>query len=155
MNQQTKSSPVEEPSTTAVLDTNGTTHPTNDEIHSADSADTRSRVILNAMVAFRDGNFSVRMPSDWSGIDGRIAEAFNQTIDHEDRMFREVNRLSITVGKEGRLKQRMSLAGAVGDWAVKGQAINALIDDLVRPTADVARTIGAASTITTARGRSG
>ena len=122
MNQQTKSSPVEEPSTTAVLDTNGTTHPTNDEIHSADSADTRSRVILNAMVAFRDGNFSVRLPADWAGIDGRIAEAFNQTIDHEDRMFREVKRLSVTVGKEGRLKQRMSLAGAVGDWAVKGRS---------------------------------
>ena len=76
-------------------------------------------------------------------IDGRIAEAFNQTIGHEEIISREVRRLSVTVGKEGRLKQRMSLPGAMGDWAVKADSINTLIDDLVRPTVDVARTIGA------------
>ena len=47
------------------------------------------------------------------------------------------------VGKEGRLKQRISLPGAVGDWAVQADSVNTLIDDLVRPTVDVARTIGA------------
>jgi HAMP domain-containing protein/CheY-like chemotaxis protein/signal transduction histidine kinase len=99
--------------------------------------------LLTAMVAFRDGNFSTRLPSDWSGLEGRIAEAFNQTIDHEYRISREINRLSESVGKEGRLRQRMSLAGAVGQWATKAQAINTLLDDLTRPTADVARTIGA------------
>ncbi|HEV3303557.1 MAG TPA: HAMP domain-containing protein, partial [Planctomycetaceae bacterium] len=99
--------------------------------------------LLTAMVAFRDGNFSTRLPSDWSGLEGRIAEAFNQAIDHEDRISREINRLSESVGKEGRLRQRMSLAGAVGQWATKAQAINTLLDDLTRPTADVARTIGA------------
>ena len=108
-----------------------------------ESAEARSRQILTAIVAFRDGDFSVRLPADWSGIDGRIAEAFNQTIAHEERIAREVRRLSVTVGKEGRLKQRMSLPGAVGDWAVKADSINTLIDDLVRPTVEVARTIGA------------
>ncbi len=99
--------------------------------------------LLTAMVAFRDGKFSTRLPSDWTGTEGRIAEAFNQTIDHEDRISREVNRLSESVGKEGRLRQRMSLAGAIGQWATKAQSINTLLDDLTRPTADVARTIGA------------
>ncbi len=45
-----------------------------------DAADPRSRQLLAAMVAFRDGDFSVRLPADWDGIDGRIAEAFNQAI---------------------------------------------------------------------------
>ena len=108
-----------------------------------DSPESRARQLLAAMVAFRDGDFTVRLPSDWIGTEGRIAEVFNQTIGHEDRIAREVRRLSVTVGKEGRLKQRMSLPGAVGDWANKVQSINTLIDDLVRPTADVARTIGA------------
>src|SRR5208337_3393269 len=103
----------------------------------------RSRQILKAIVAFRDGDFSARLPADWPGIEGRIAEAFNQTIVREEIISREVRRLSATVGKEGRLKQRMSLPGAVGDWAVKADSINTLIDDLVRPTVDVARTIGA------------
>jgi hypothetical protein len=54
-----------------------------------------------------------------------------------------VARLSVTVGKEGRLKQRMTLPGAVGEWAEKVDSINTLLDDLVRPTTEVARTIGA------------
>ncbi len=45
-----------------------------------ESAEARSRQILTAFVAFRDGDFSVRLPADWPGIDGRIAETFNQTI---------------------------------------------------------------------------
>ena len=96
-----------------------------------------------AMIAFRDGDFSVRLPADWLGTDARIAEAFNQTIAQKQRISIEVTRLSDTVGKEGRLKQRMSLPGAIGDWAVEADSINTLIDDLVRPTTEIARTIGA------------
>src|SRR5437868_2112277 len=99
--------------------------------------------ILAAVAAFRDGDFSVRLPLTWPGIEGRIAEAFNQTIAHEERIAEEVTRLSVTVGKEGRLKQRLSLPVAVGGWATKVNSINTLIDDLVRPTTEVARTIGA------------
>ena len=81
--------------------------------------------------------------TNWDGTDGQIAEAFNQTIAQEDRITKDVVRLSVTVGKEGRLKQRISLPGAIGGWATKVDSINTLIDDLVRPTAEVARTIGA------------
>ncbi len=108
-----------------------------------DPADVRSRQLLAAIMAFRDGEFSVRLPTDWPGTDGRIAEAFNQAIAHEERIAREVTRLSETVGKEGRLKQRMSLPGATGGWAAKVDSLNTLLDDLVRPTTDVARAIGA------------
>ena len=85
----------------------------------------------------------MRLPADWPGIDGRIAEAFNQSLAHEGRISREIARLSVTVGKEGRLKQRMTVPGAVGGWAEKVDSINTLLDDLVRPTTEVARTIGA------------
>ena len=108
-----------------------------------DAAGARSRQLLMAMMAFRDGDFSVRLPADWPGMDGRIAEAFNQSVAHEGRISYEVARLSVTVGKEGRLKQRMSVPGAVGGWAEKVDSINTLLDDLVRPTNEVARTIGA------------
>ncbi len=99
--------------------------------------------ILAAVVAFRDGNFSVRLPLNWSGIEGRIAEVLNTTIAHEERITDEVTRLSVTVGKEGRLRQRLSLPMASGGWATQVHSINTLIDDLVRPTTEVARTIGA------------
>ena len=100
-------------------------------------------MILAAMAAFRDGDFSVRLPSDWEGTEGRIADAFNQTIRNEERLTSEASRLSRTVGKEGRLKQRMSVPGAAGGWAEKVDSLNTLLDDLVRPTTEVARAIGA------------
>jgi HAMP domain-containing protein/signal transduction histidine kinase/DNA-binding response OmpR family regulator len=96
-----------------------------------------------AVRALRDGDFSVRLPLGWDGTDGQIAEAFNEALAHQDRIAREVTRLSVAVGKEGRLKQRMSVPGAVGGWAANVDSLNTLLDDLVRPTTDVARTIGA------------
>src|SRR5688572_585295 len=103
----------------------------------------RARQLHAAMVAFRDGDFGVRLPTDWDGTDGRIAEAFNQALAHEDRITGEITRLSAAVGKEGRRRQRMSVPGAIGGWAEKVELLNSLLDDLVRPTTDVARTIGA------------
>src|SRR3954468_8203629 len=90
---------------TAVLEENGHDRPAGGDGGLHESPDARSRQILSAMVAFRDGKFSGRLPGDWDGSEGGIAEAFNQTIDYEDRVAREVARLSVTVGKEGRLKQ--------------------------------------------------
>jgi HAMP domain-containing protein/signal transduction histidine kinase/DNA-binding response OmpR family regulator len=106
-------------------------------------AEARLRSILAAVVAFRDGDFSVRLPVEWEGTAGRIADAFNQTIRQEERVASEINRLSLTVGKEGRLRQRMSVPGAAGAWSEKVDSFNTLLDDLVRPTTEVARTIGA------------
>src|ERR1017187_6150969 len=107
------------------------------------SAETHSRLLLAAMVAFSAGDFSVRLPTDWEGVDAQIAQAFNHCIAQKERLSEEVARLSITVGKEGRLKQRLSLPGAIGAWAAEVFSINTLIDDLVRPTTEIARTIGA------------
>jgi HAMP domain-containing protein/signal transduction histidine kinase/CheY-like chemotaxis protein len=107
------------------------------------SVEAKSRQILASMVAFRDGNFSARLPSDWDGIEGQIAAAFNQAIAYEDRLSCEMERLSHAVGREGRLKRRMSVPGAIGGWAAKVDCFNTLLDDLVRPTTEISRTIGA------------
>jgi HAMP domain-containing protein/CheY-like chemotaxis protein/signal transduction histidine kinase len=108
-----------------------------------ESGEDRSLQLLKAVRALRDGDFSARLPVRWAGREGQIAEAFNQALAHQDRIAREVTRLSVAVGKEGRLKQRMSVPGAIGGWAANVDALNTLLDDLVRPTTDVARTIGA------------
>ncbi|WP_240787153.1 HAMP domain-containing protein [Ramlibacter rhizophilus] len=95
------------------------------------------------MRSFADGDFSARLPNDWSSLDGRIAEAFNQAIANAQRVTTEAARLSDTVGRDGRLMQRMSAPGAQGAWAAQVDSLNTLLDDLVRPTTDIARTIGA------------
>ena len=66
------------------------------------SEDVRLRMILNAIVAFRDGDFSLRLPSDWEGTEGQIAGAFNQAIANKQRISKELTRLSEMVGKQGR-----------------------------------------------------
>jgi PAS domain S-box-containing protein len=105
--------------------------------------ETRSRQIITTVLAFRDGNFSVRLPSDWDGVDGQIAAALNQALSYQDRLLHEVKRLSQAVGREGRLRERMSVPGAMGGWATEVSCFNSLLEDLVRPTVEMSRTIGA------------
>src|SRR6202140_4202384 len=102
-----------------------------------------SRQLLSAMLLFRDGQFGVRLPSDLLGINGKIADAFNDIVAVSERRARETARVSRSVGKEGKLKQRMSVPGATGGWADEVAAINLLIDDLVWPTTEVTRAVGA------------
>ena len=78
----------------------------------AHDGEARSRQVLAALMAFAGGDFDVRLPVDWSGVDGRIAEAFNQSISNAGRITVEAARVSTTVGKEGRLSQRISAPGA-------------------------------------------
>ncbi len=102
-----------------------------------------ARQLLSAMLAFRDGDFGVRLPSDLTGLNGKIADAFNEIVAVSDRRAQETKRVSHVVGKEGKLKQRMAVAGVVGGWADEIAAVNMLIDDLVWPTTEVTRAIGA------------
>jgi HAMP domain-containing protein/signal transduction histidine kinase/DNA-binding response OmpR family regulator len=103
----------------------------------------QARQILAAMMAFASGDFRVRLPTDWSHTEARIAECFNLSIANAQRVTMEADRLRTTVGQEGRLSQRMSAPGALGGWAEQVDSLNTLMDDLVRPTTDIARTIGA------------
>jgi HAMP domain-containing protein/signal transduction histidine kinase/DNA-binding response OmpR family regulator len=129
---------------TAGLPSNGVQHkPERDSLFPERHSEARLRVILTAIMAFRDGDFAVRLPAGWSDTEGLIASAFNQVIAQKQRISNEVTRLSETVGTQGRLKQRMTLPGAMGGWAAEAESMNTLIDDLVRPTTESARTIGA------------
>jgi methyl-accepting chemotaxis protein len=100
-------------------------------------------VLLTALVALRDGDASVRLPHHWSGVSGRVADAFNDVVEQNANMAKELARLRQVVGKQGKLKQRASLRESRGFWAESIDCVNALIDDLVHPTSEVARVIGA------------
>src|SRR5436309_15481921 len=102
-----------------------------------------SRQLLAAMLAFRNGDFAARMPAELTGVEGKIADAFNEIAAVSERRALETARVSRTVGKEGKLKQRMAVPGIVGGWADEVAAINMLIDDLIWPTTEVTRAIGA------------
>jgi len=101
------------------------------------------RVLLRALSAFRRGDFTVRLPDDWTGIGGKIADAFNGVIDTNHRMARELDRLSRVVGKQGKIAERGALSEAPGSWSVAIGCVNALIADLTYPLSETSRVIGA------------
>src|SRR5437899_1314431 len=98
-------------------------------------------VLLNALSALKKGNFSVRLPVEWSGVAGKVADTFNEVVELNERMTRELGRLSQVVGKEGKLSQRGSLGDVSGSWRESIDSVNALIGDLVHPTSETARVI--------------
>jgi HAMP domain-containing protein/signal transduction histidine kinase/DNA-binding response OmpR family regulator len=113
--------------------------------HAADSnghiLDTKQ--LLTALTALKRGDFSIRLPLEWTGVAGKIADTFNDVIDLNERMASELERLSRVVGKEGKINQRASLGEVSGSWTEAITSINALVSDLVHPTSETARVIGA------------
>ena len=101
------------------------------------------KMLLKALRAFRKGDFSVRLPLDLTGIEGEIAEAFNDVVELNQGLSRELDRMSKVVGKEGQISERGKLPAARGCWSECIDSVNSMIGDLVQPTTEVARVIGA------------
>ena len=107
----------------------------------SDILDTKE--LLKILVSVKKGNFSARMPIDKTGVAGKIADTLNDIIELNQRMSKELERVSTVVGKEGKITQRATLGSAGGAWAESVNSVNTLITDLVQPTAETARVIRA------------
>ena len=99
--------------------------------------------LLQTLIAFKEGDFSVRLPVDRTGLAGKVADTLNEILKLNERMASEFARISRAVGKEGKITQRANLGSASGDWAACLDSVNGLIGDLVQPSTEVARVIGA------------
>ena len=99
--------------------------------------------LLAALLAFKRGDFTARLPEDWTGVPGKIADTFNAVIETNERLSRELERIVHVVGKEGRITERASLNNVSDSWADAIRCINVLVEDLLRPTSEMARVIGA------------
>src|ERR671923_246259 len=102
-----------------------------------------ARLLLKILSDFKKGDFTTRLPSEQTGLTGKIYDALNEVIELNERMAKEFDRVSTVVGKEGRIRQRASLPTASGSWSACVDSVNTLIADLVQPTTEVARVIGA------------
>src|SRR6185503_21281901 len=100
-------------------------------------------LVLSTLRAFKRGDFEVSLPLEYTGVAGEIAEELNAVIDLNRRLATELARVSNVVGKEGKLTQRASLGDVQGSFASCIGAVNDLISDLVQPTTEVGRVIGA------------
>jgi CheY-like chemotaxis protein/methyl-accepting chemotaxis protein len=107
----------------------------------AESLDIRR--LLSVLQAVRDGDFSVRLPGDSVGLAGKVADAFNDIVASNQHLACEIERAGHRVGKEGETRHRVALERRSGAWGAMESSVNMLIDDLLRPTTEVTRTVAA------------
>ncbi len=99
--------------------------------------------LLEILTAVRRGDFSVRMPSDLTGVTGKVADALNDIIAANQRMSQQLEHVGQVVGREGQTSTRVRFGLSDGSWSDMEGSINQLIGDLLWPTTAVTRTITA------------
>jgi HAMP domain-containing protein/GAF domain-containing protein len=111
--------------------------------HAHVDAEIDSGELLLALQAVRDGDFSVRLASDRTGVAGKIADTFNEIVAANERLATELERVGEAVGKRGLTRRRVQSDRRSGAWGAMETSVNGLIDDLLRPTIEVTRSIAA------------
>jgi methyl-accepting chemotaxis protein len=101
------------------------------------------RRLLTTLASLNEGDFSVRLPGDLTGLDGKLADTFNQVATRMEHFGKNVSRLRNEVGRKGKIGERMPMGDAVGGWADRIEDVNSLVDDLSQPTVNMGRVIGA------------
>jgi signal transduction histidine kinase/CheY-like chemotaxis protein/HAMP domain-containing protein len=101
------------------------------------------RILLGVLAQVKSGDFSARMPLEWTGVAGKVADGINDVIIANETLEAELARVSDVVGKQGKLAQRVVLGGWMQSWSGSVESINDLIEALVRPTSEMQRVIGA------------
>src|SRR5205085_702765 len=99
--------------------------------------------LLEALAAAKRGERSVRVSGRGRGMAGRLARAFNELAQTREVTADELVRVAAVIGREGRLTERAEVRGAAGTWKEQLDSVNTMIEDLVRPTTEVARVIDA------------
>src|SRR5687767_9763218 len=95
-----------------------------------------TQALLSALQRVRNGDFTVQLPTTWTGTDGKIADTFNDIVAANRRMAQELERVGKVVGKEGRTRERVRYEHTKGAWGEMETSVNTLIDDLLRPTTE-------------------
>ena len=117
--------------------------PTGNGSAGAEDSQVDLRKLLRALQAVRDGDFSVRLPGDQTGLAGKVADTFNEIVVANQQLALELEHAGQTVGKEGSTRHRMVSEKRSGAWGAMEASVNTLIGDLLWPTAEVTRTITA------------
>ena len=99
--------------------------------------------LLNILTEIKNGNFNVKMPINNVGLSGKISDTLNEIISNNKKLIKEFTKAQQSIGKEGKLNQRLILPNAQGEWKTGVEALNALISDLAYPIHEIDRVISA------------
>jgi len=93
-------------------------------------AEAEKRLLLAALTALKKGDFSVRLPMSLDGVDGKIADAFNDVVETSQKFASELERISRVVGKLHGLASASAVIHSAGS-----------VDKILEVTATSARDI--------------
>ena len=111
------------------------------EAHYHPPSEAQLRLLLGAMTAAKDGDFTVRLPVAPDGLLAEIFETFNRYVELNQQVTDEHIRIRRVIGQEGHMGERASVPGAEGGWKHTLDAVNFLIEDLIQPISEVGRVI--------------
>jgi HAMP domain-containing protein/signal transduction histidine kinase/DNA-binding response OmpR family regulator len=116
-------------------------HTTNNSHSPKNQEDLDYLELLNVLTEVKNGNFNVRMPIEKTGVSGKICDTLNEIISMNEKMMQEFTHAGNTIGKQGKLTQRIEIPAAKGAWKEGVESLNTMISDLVHPTIEIAHVI--------------
>ena len=88
-----------------------------------------NRQLLGALRSLQRGEFGIRLPDDFPGVEGQICTTFNEIAQFAGVLKGDVAELRQSVGREGRTHRRLAGAGARGGWGDYVGGVNELAMD--------------------------
>src|SRR5688572_18195322 len=98
----------------------------------------QGELLLNALTAIKDGDFSMRLPKDWSGLNGAMANNINQIFDQLSSFSSEITRVAKEVGTEGKLGGQAEVKGVSGTWKDLTDNVNRMANNLTSQVRNIA-----------------
>jgi HAMP domain-containing protein len=98
----------------------------------------QGQLLLEALVAIKNGNFSSRLPTDWSGLNGKIANNINSIYDQLSVFSSEVTRVAREVGTEGILGGQAQVKDVSGTWKDLTDNVNNMANNLTTQVRNIA-----------------
>src|SRR5262249_22076600 len=90
------------------------------------NGDVFKRQLVAMLSLLKQGDFSARLPSDLTGLDGKVADSLNEVAARMERYGESLFRLRNEVGRKGKISERLSVGDSVGGWAERIEAVNSL-----------------------------
>ncbi len=103
-----------------------------------DSQESQGEILLQSLIAIRNGDFSMRPPKNWGGINAKIAGAINQIFDQLSLFTSEVTRVAREVGTEGKLGGQAQVKDVSGTWKDLTDNVNRMADNLTTQVRNIA-----------------
>ena len=75
------------------------------------------RRLLAGMRAVDAGDFTIRLDPMGDPLMSELAEVFNSMTTKQARLAEELNRVALSVGREGKMRDRATIGPASGSWA--------------------------------------